>query len=564
MALLRGRPAPPERRSLSDAASAPAPASPLAPLQHPVFRAIWIANLASSFGGLIQGVGAAWLMTSIADSVDMVALVQASTSLPIMLLSLVGGAVADSFDRRRVMIIAQIFMLVVSGLLMAATWFGLISPWLLLAFTFLLGCGTALNNPSWQASVGDIVPRSDLPSAVALNSIGFNLSRSVGPAVGGIIVAAFGAAAAFLVNTLSYVGLIIVLLRWKPAAVASTLPREPMGTAIMSGLRYVAMSPNILKVMLRAFVFGFTAIVVLALLPVVASQSPGGGPLIYGLLLGAFGLGAVGGALFSARLQAILGTEPLVRWSFLGFALCAWVTAVSPTPWLTALALMIGGATWVLALSLFNVSVQLASPRWVVGRALSLYQTATFGGMAFGSWVWGLAAEVYGPSAALTIAGVGMVFGAAIGLRFALPPRTVMDLDPLNRFKVPQLELDLEPRSGPILIEITYAIAPENVPAFLLVMSDRKRIRRRDGARNWTLLRDLGHPEHWVESYETPTWTDYVRHNLRLTKADAEISERLRALHTGSEPPAVRRYVERPVDWYSQVTAAPKTEIEPH
>ncbi|RYE84240.1 MAG: MFS transporter, partial [Hyphomicrobiales bacterium] len=215
-------------------------------------------------------------------------------------------------------------------------------------------------------------------------------------------------------------------------------------------------------------------------------------------------------------------------------------------------------------LSLFNVSVQLASPRWVVGRALSLYQTATFGGMALGSWVWGLAAEVYGPSVALVIAGIAMLGGAAIGLRFALPPRTIADLDPLNRFKVPQLELDLEPRSGPIVIEITYAIRPEDVPAFLIVMSDRKRVRSRDGARNWALLRDLGHPEHWVESYETPTWTDYVRHNLRLTKADADISERIRALHNGSEPPAIRRYVERPVDWYAQVAATPKTTIEPH
>lgn len=549
---------------MADPATAPAPASPLAPLHHPTFRAIWIANLASSFGALIQGVGAAWLMTSITDSVDMVALVQASTSLPIMLLSLLGGAIADSYDRRRVMIAAQIFMLTVSALLMAATWFGLISPWLLLAFTFLLGCGTALNNPSWQASVGDMVPRSDLPAAVALNSIGFNLSRSVGPAAGGMIVAAFGAAAAFLVNTLSYLALIFVLLRWTPAAVTNPLPREPMGTAIGSGLRYVAMSPNILKVIVRAGVFGFSAIVVLALLPVVSSRMPGGGPLVYGLLLGGFGLGAVGGALLSGRLQQMLGSEALVRWSFLGFALCAWVTALSPSPWFTAPALMLGGACWVLALSLFNVSVQLSSPRWVVGRALSLYQTATFGGMAVGAWIWGLAAEVYGPDVALTIAGVVMVGGAAIGLRFGLPPRTIMDLDPLNRFKVPQLELDLEPRSGPIVIHITYVIKHEDVAAFLLVMSDRKRVRRRDGARNWSLLRDLGNPELWVESYETPTWTDYVRHNLRLTKSDAEISERIRALHTGPDLPVVQRYVERPTDWYSQVAAAPKTSIEPH
>jgi MFS family permease len=542
---------------------APRPAaSPLAPLQHQTFRAIWLANLASSFGGLIQGVGAAWLMTSIADSVDMVALVQASTSLPIMLLSLVGGAVADSFDRRRVMLIAQTFMLAVSAALMLTTYFGLISPWLLLSFTFLLGCGIAINNPSWQASVGDMVPRSDLPSAVALNSIGFNLSRSVGPAIGGVIVAAAGAAAAFLVNTVSYLALIVVLARWKPASVPSSLPREPIGAAVMSGLRYVAMSPNILKVLLRGFVFGFSAIVILALLPVVAAQLPGGGPLVYGLLLGAFGIGAVGGALLSGRLQRALSTEALVRWSFIGFAAGAAVTGVSQSPWLTAPALLVCGACWVLSLSLFNVSVQLASPRWVVGRALSLYQTATFGGMALGSWLWGLAAESYGYPVALGIAAAVMLLGAALGLRFTLPPRTTMDLDPLNRWQIPELGLDLEPRSGPIRIEITYTIRAEDVPAFMLVMADRKRIRRRDGARNWALLRDLGHPEQWVESYQTPTWTDYVRHNLRLTKADVEISDKIRGFHAASEPPVVRRFVERPTNWFASV-AAPKPTIDP-
>ncbi|MBI4045468.1 MAG: MFS transporter, partial [Devosia nanyangense] len=230
--------------------------SPLQPLQHQTFRYMWMANLVAGFGSLIQGVGAAWLMTSISNSVDMVALVQASTSLPIMLFSLVGGAIADNFHRRKVMLMAQAFMLLTSAALMLCTYLGLVTPWLLLTFTFLIGCGAAINNPSWQASVGDLVPRSDLPGAVALNSIGFNLSRSVGPAVGGAIVAAAGAAAAFAVNTFSYIPVLIVLFLWKPNMVENPLPRESMGGAIGSGFRYVAMSPGIGKVLLRSFFFG--------------------------------------------------------------------------------------------------------------------------------------------------------------------------------------------------------------------------------------------------------------------------------------------------------------------
>lgn len=536
--------------------------SPLQPLQHSTFRYMWMANLAAGFGSLIQGVGAAWLMTSISNSVDMVALVQASTSLPIMLFSMVGGAIADNFHRRKVMLFSQSFMLIVSALLVAVTYLGLITPWLLLAFTFLIGCGAAINNPSWQASVGDLVPRSDLPGAVALNSIGFNLSRSVGPAVGGAIVAAAGAAAAFGVNTLSYLPVLFVLFFWRPNMVDNPLPRESIGGAIGSGFRYVAMSPGIGKVLLRSFVFGFSAIVILALLPVVSADLPGGGPLVYGLLLGSFGLGAVGGALASAPLQSRLGGEVLVRVSFLGFAICALVTAMGISPWLTGAALLLGGACWVLALSLFNVSVQLASPRWVVGRALSFYQTATFGGMALGSWAWGVAAESYGWPVALAGAAAVMVIGAAIGLRLPLPPRVTADLDPLNRWQVPHLELDLEPRSGPIVVEITYLIRTQDIPEFLNTMTERRRIRRRDGARNWALLRDLSNPDLWIETYQSPTWTDYVRHNLRLTKADADVSEHLRALHYGDGAPAVRRFVERPTDWLTAV-AKPKPTIAP-
>lgn len=527
----------------------PAPGTALAPFRHGTFRAIWLASLASNFGGLIQIVGAGWMMTSIAASDDMVALVQASTALPIMVFSLFAGAIADNFNRRRVMLTAQFFMFAVSLTLAVCAYLELLTPWSLLGFTFLIGCGTALNNPSWQASVGDIVPRADLPAAVVLNSVGFNITRSVGPAVGGIIVAAAGAAAAFAVNTCSYFALIFVLLRWKPEVKVSALPRESLGAAMAAGLRYVAMSPNICKVLLRGFFFGISSISVLALLPLVARDLIRGGPLTYGILLGAFGVGAIGGAVLSGRLRAVATSETIVRGAFVGFAICAGIAAVSGSAWITGGALLIGGASWVLALSLFNVTVQLSTPRWVVGRALALYQTAVFGGMALGSWVWGVLAEGNGADQALLIAAGVMLVGGGIGLILPLPDRADLNLDPLNRWNEPDVALDLKPRSGPIAIMIEYIIRPEDEEAFLDVMIDRHRIRGRDGARHWTLMRDTGDPKVWMESYQTPTWVEYVRHNQRATQADAEIGERLRALHSGENPPRVHRMILRQVAW---------------
>jgi MFS family permease len=520
--------------------------SSLAPFRHGIFRAVWAASLVSNFGGLIQGVGAAWMMTTIATSPYQVALVQASTTLPIMLFALVAGAIADSFDRRKVMLVAQTFMLVVSVLLTLFTYSGLITPWTLLAFTFLIDSGTALNSPSWQASVGDIVPRNKVPAAVALNSMGFNLTRSVGPAIGGIIVAAAGAAAAFAANAVSYIGLIVVLARWKPDVPVSTLPRESLGAAMGAGLRYVAMSPNIGKVLVRGAAFGFSAGAVLALLPLVARDVVKGDALTYGIMLGAFGIGAVGGALISVRLRQLLSSETMVRCAFAGFAVCAFNAAISHHAWQTSLGLLVGGACWVIALSHFNVTVQMATPRWVVGRVLSVYQTATFGGIALGSWIWGVVADAHGAETALIAASIAMLAGAAIGLLLPLPQQQVLNLDPLNRFKEPHLALDLKPRSGPIAIMIEYVIRHEDEPEFLAIMAERGRVRRRDGARNWTLARDLENPTIWIEHYHTPTWIEYVRHNGRITHADAVIGERVRALHSGDEPPRVRRMIERP------------------
>ena len=524
--------------------SSPA-SSPLAPFRHQIFRRLWSATLLSNLGGLVQVVGAGWLMTSLSNSSGMVALVQASTTLPIMLFSMASGALADNFNRRNIMLGAQSLMMVVSILLAIFTFAGWLSPWLLLLFTFLIGCGTALHNPSWQASMGDIVPREDLPGAVTLNSMGFNLMRSLGPAIGGIIVAAAGAAAAFALNACSYVALIHALHRWKKPSVARTLPRETLGSAIVAGMRYASMSPNLLKVLGRSAVFGLAAVVVLALLPLVAKDLIQGGAFTFGVLLGCFGAGAIIGALLNSRVRSIWRNETIVRATFLVYGASTLVLAFSHQMWLSCLALLPAGACWVMTLSLFNVTVQLSTPRWVVGRMLAAYQTASFGGMTLGSWLWGELADLHGVETALIAASATMVAGALMGLRYVLPEFSKLNLDPLNRFHEPELQLDLTPRSGPIMVMVDYIIDQEDIPTFLNLMRSRRRIRLRDGARQWGLLRDLEKPQTWVETYHVPTWVEYVRHQERRTQADAYVNEKLRALHRGSEPPHVHRMIER-------------------
>ena len=443
------------------------------------------------------------------------------------------------------MLIAQSFMFVVSLILTIMAFSGWLSPWLLLAFTFLIGCGTALHNPSWQATMGDIVSREELPSAVSLNSMGFNLMRSIGPAAGGAIVAIAGAAAAFAINALSYIAIIFVLLRWKSPPRDTHLPREPFGSAFSAGLRYVAMSPNLLRVILRGFWFGLSAIVLLALLPVVVRETLNSTAFVYGIMLGCFGLGAVGGALMNASLRRKFNNEIIARGAFSLFAASCVVLAVSAQTIISGAALMVAGACWVLSNSMFNVTIQLSTPRWVVGRALALYQTGAFGGMAIGSLLWGAIAETAGVGTALMSAAVLLVIGALIGLKLPLPEFGGLDLDPSNRFKEPPTHFDLQYRSGPVLVLVDYEIAQSDVPEFLTAMSQRRRIRIRDGAQRWALLRDLHHSEHWSESYHVPTWGEYVRHNERRTNADTALSDRLQELHRGKGSPVVHRMIER-------------------
>jgi len=510
---------------------------------------IWTASLVSNFGSLIQAVGASWMMTSIAPSPDMVALVQASTTLPIMLLSLASGATADIWDRRLVMLIAQLAMLAAALALTVITYAGQITPWTLLTLTFLLGCGVALYGPAWQSSVGEQVPRADLPAAVALNSVSFNIARTAGPAIGGLIVAKAGPPAAFLVNAVSYVGLIVVLCLWRRPRPAPFLPPENMLMAMGAGLRYARLSPEIRTVLIRGVVFGILGSSIWALMPLIARDLIGGDAVTYGVLLGSFGIGAVLGALTSTMLRKRYTNEVIVQWSTVGFGVGSMLTSISSWHSLSMPALMLGGASWVLALSTFNVTVQVSSPRWVVGRTVAIYQMVTFGGLATGSWLSGLVAREFGLSRCLLVTGALMAISAALGRRLPLRQPEGLNLDPGRTISSEsRAQLDRLIDTGPVVVTVEYRIAVEDAEPFRIAMRELRRIRRRDGAKRWSLMQDMAAPEIWIERYHSPNWVEHLRRHHRFTVSDREIERKALDFHQGPEPPHVRHLIERRTD----------------
>ena len=389
-----------------------APGSAFTPFRYPAFRAIWTANLFSAIGSSVQSVGAAWLMTELTASHRLIAMVQASVTLPIMMFGLIAGAIADNFDRRRVMLAAQLGMLVVSGLLAIMTYERMIGPYLLLAFTLAVGIGTALNSPAWQASVRAQVGREDLPQAISLNTLAFNMARSLGPALGGLLISAAGMAAAFAVNSISYVAMVWVLWRWRPAAPPPV--RQPMLPSIRDGLVFCFTSAPVRRVLLRGFCIGLGVAGYQALIPAVVRDRLHGGELGYGMLLASFGLGSIVAALLVAPSRRRWGTERVVGFGALSYAV---TLALLPGASAVAAALpiaFIAGTGWVTCLTTLNVAMQFRSPEAILGRCLSTYSAVTFGGMALGSWLWGTVADWASLPAALYAAAVWFVFNLLV------------------------------------------------------------------------------------------------------------------------------------------------------
>ncbi|MFB9983097.1 MFS transporter [Mesorhizobium kowhaii] len=516
-----------------------------APLENPTFRVIWLAAQVSSLGWLLQTVAVSWLMATISTSDVMVALVQTSTTLPVFILSIFAGAIADNFSRRKVMALGWCVIALSSITLTALVGLGFYNPWMILAFSCLAGCGAAFTDPAWHASVGDILRKREVPAAVTLISVGYNAMRSIGPALGGVVVASFGPLTAFAIATLTYLTMLWAIGRCKWSGRASPLPREPMTTAIHDGARFTALSGEIKAAIARGTLFGLTSISILALLPLVARDQLGGGPIAYGTLMAGFGAGALCAGISNNVLRRSLSQERLTTLACIACAACCLALAFTPSLLVATIALTLGGAGWVVTWTGLDVSVQLSSPRWVVGRTLSIYSALSSGGIAAGSWLWGVLAENYSLSLALECSAGALLLVAATG--FLLPIHQWKDSDQDSPgFETPELALDLKSRSGPIVVKIEYSIPETNLEAFLDQMRERRRVQSRVGARHWTLQRDLQEPQHWTETFRTPTWMDYLRLNHRLTAADKELDQRLLELHVGELPPRTKLAIERP------------------
>jgi MFS family permease len=524
----------------------PDPRSTWSPLRHTIFRWLWIASVASNIGTWFQNVGASWMMTTLSPSPTLVAMVQAATSLPMFLLSLPSGAVADVLDRRRLLLVTQTWMTLAAFGLWAFTAAHATTPGLLLTFTFLLGLGAALNGPAWQASIPEMVPREDLPAAVTLGSIGFNIARALGPALAGLVVAAAGPAVTFLVNAVSFLGVLVVLFFWRRPAEEAMLPAERIWGAMTTGLRYVRHAPEVIAPTIRGCTFVLCGASLWALLPLVAKQDLKSGPEGYGLLLGALGIGAVAGAMALPHLKRGNSMDAVVAVATLVFAGATLALAYVHSFWVLMVAMLLAGGAWLSLLSSLNVAVQTVVPSWVTGRALSVYMLVFYAGLAGGSALWGVVGEHLGVSRALLVSAIGMIVGLAATFRIHLRSGEGLNLAPSRQWPAPIVARDPEPDRGPVMVTVRYRIDPARAEEFAETMRGVRRIRLRDGAMQWGLFVDSARPDLHTEVFLVKSWIEHLRQHERVTHEDSDVQERARAFHVGPEPPVIEHLIGAP------------------
>lgn len=516
-----------------------------APLRVPIFRRIWLASLVSNLGSLIQGVGVAWAMTQMTSSADKVALVQTALGLPMMLISMPAGAIADVHDRRVVALVSLCIALAGATVLTTLAGLGLLTPNLLLALCFAIGCGMALMGPAWQSAVSEQVPAQALPAAVALNGISYNIARSIGPAIGGMVVATLGSVATFALSALFYLPLIVALFLWNRVAERSRLPPESLTRAIVSGIRYIKHSPPLKVVLTRSMVTGVIGGAIIALMPLVARDLLHGGAPTFGIMFSAFGLGAVLGALYISEIRRRMSSEAAIRACALSMGAAIAVVALSGQPVLTALALVVAGAAWMMAWTLFNIGVQLSVPRWVVGRSLAAYQAAATGGIAIGSWGWGSLTDATGVETALLVAAALMLASPVIGRWMRMPPVRA-EHEKTDALEDPEVRLPITGSDGPLVVEIEYRVTQESSREFCHLMQEVQMFRQRSGAYGWSLAQDIADPELWTERYHCPTWHDFLRQRNRPTRSERMLEQQALGFHVGPAKVRVRRMLERP------------------
>ena len=530
-----------EQPSPTVAVAAAPSLSPWEPIKRPAFRMLWTVWLTANICMWMNDVAAAWMMTSMTSTPLWVALVQSASTLPVFLLGLPSGALADILDRRRYFIMTQFWVAGVATLLCIAVISGVMTPPLLLALTFANGIGLAMRWPVFSAIVPELVPRSQLPAALALNGISMNASRIVGPLVAGALIASFGTAYVFVLNAALSVISGFVIMRWRREHVASPLGREKLLSAMRVGLQFVGQSARLRTVLLHISLFFLHSTALLALLPLVARSLQGGDAGTFTLLLAAMGSGAIAAAMFLPRLRQMMDRDTLVLRSVLLQSASTVVMAVAPSTWIAVLAMLLNGMAWITCANALSVSAQLALPDWVRARGMSMYQMAIMGASAFGAALWGQVATVTSVSTALLAAAASGTLTMLLAQYWVRDLSIEEDLSPSREFKVPVA--DAPPGMGRMVVTIEYLIDPARSFDFHQLMRVSRRSRLRQGALHWELLRDVNQPGRFIEQIIDASWTEHLRRFDRVTASDVALRERKLAFHIGDGPPVVTRCV---------------------
>ncbi|MBC7609411.1 MAG: MFS transporter [Polaromonas sp.] len=515
--------------------------SPWGPIKRPVFRMLWSTWLAANICMWMNDVAAAWMMTSMTTTPLWVALVQSAATLPVFLLGLPSGALADILDRRRYFIVTQFWIATVATLLCLTVISGIMTPPLLLALTFANGIGLAMRWPVFAAIVPELVPRAQLPAALALNGVSMNASRIIGPLLAGALIASVGTEYVFVLNAVLSVVSALVIMRWRREHKPSPLGRERLVSAMRVGLQYVAQSSRLRAVLLRVSLFFLHSTALLALLPLVARKLHGGDAGTFTLLLAAMGAGAIIAAMYLPRLRQMMSRDALVLRTTVLQSVSTAVMAFAPNAWVAVPAMLVNGMAWIACANSLSVSAQLALPDWVRARGMSMYQMAIMGASAMGAALWGQVATLTSITTGLMVAAASGTVCMLLAQHYVVDLSIEEDLTPSKAFKAPVA--DAPPGTGHVLVSIEYLIDPMRSEDFRLLMQESRRSRLRQGALEWALLRDIGKPGHYVEQITDESWTEHLRRFDRVTASDVALRERKLAFHIGDDPPHVSRFV---------------------
>ena len=508
-----------------------------APFRHRWFAVIWVATVVSNIGGWMYSVASGWLMTSLDPDPLIVSMVQVANSLPMFLFAIPAGALVDIVDQRRFLILGESAVMITSTAFAALVWMHLITPTGLIVLSFIVTIGSATTFPAWQAVVPQLVPKSELRPAVAANSVGINVSRAVGPALGGLLIGALGIAVPFWLNAFSNAGVIAALLWWRPPRNrAADLPPEAFGNAVLTGMRHARYNRHLSATLIRAIGFFLFASAYWALLPLVARSQIAGGAALYGLLLGVIGAAAVGGAFLLRILNAKWGANGLAAGASMATSVAMALFALAHEPVTAIVASVIAGASWIAAVSTLNVSAQVALPDWVRGRGLAIYVTVMFGALTLGSALWGELAAFAGVPVALFVAAGGMMIAIPLSRRWKLQTGADLDFSPSMHWAVPVTSRAVEPDRGPVLVTIEYRIDPKNQEKFLHALVRYARERRRDGAYDWGIFEDPAEEGRFIETFRSDSWLEHLRQHQRVTKTDRLLESAVRRFQVGEGP----------------------------